>query len=517
MKLMPAYALTPATWPWLLRHELRLAWRHVGGKARFWFLVIGGGLLWLALHLAAWGILKGWAIAGEAGVQVPPMATIIFGVIIWFVMSLMLSQAIMLSVRALFERGDFDLLLASPMSARTVFMVRGLGIATSTLLFYLFLFAPLAHVGLFLGHAHLLAIYPALISLALLVSSMGMLLTLTLVRMMGARRARVVAQLIGAAVGAIMFILSQAQAVLGSNARAMISATIKRWIETDGPLAPDSVIWFPFRAMLGEWLPLLVIVAIGAGGFWLVVNLTYQRFLSGTQESVTGTAKIKPASAVSGGMKFRSGLMRNVLVKEWKLIARDPNLIAQTLLQILYLLPLFFLLFRKSDVSTLVVPSSVMLSCTLAGSLAWLTIAAEDAPELVGVAPVSLAHIRGLKALAAVIPVWLLVSPILFYLLATNIIHALVFLLCIIGGTLTVGLMHTWYPRKGDRKNMKKRGQGNVLVNLAELLSALGWAGMAFALLTIPWFAPLGLFLAAIGPLFAWFTGAARRDQILLA
>ena len=137
MKLMPAYALTPATWPWLLRHELRLAWRHVGGKARFWFLVIGGGLLWLALHLAAWGILKGWAIAGEAGVQVPPMATIIFGVITWFVMSMMLSQAIMLSVKALFERGDFDLLLASPMSARTVFMVRGLGIASSTLLFYL--------------------------------------------------------------------------------------------------------------------------------------------------------------------------------------------------------------------------------------------------------------------------------------------------------------------------------------------------------------------------------------------
>jgi len=517
--------LRAATWPWLLRHELRLAWRNIGSRS-LWFVVIGGGLLWTCIHLIAWLGLRKWGVVADAvpgtvsgpiSASLPPTVILIMGAAMWFAISLMFSQAILLSITALFDRGDFDLLLSSPMSTRTVFMVRGMGVAISSVLLYLLLFTPFAHMGLITGHAHLLAIYPALIAIGLFVSALGMLLTLTLVRVLGARRARMVGQWIGALVGAVFFLASQAQSILGTETRASITHTFKQWIAVDGPLAPDSVAWFPLRAMLGEWLPLLVVIGVGFGGFWLVVNLTYKRFLAGTQESVTGQASKKLPAAVRGSFKFRQGLMMNVLIKEWKLIARDPNLIAQTFLQMLYLLPMIFIFFRRQDMTLLVMPATIMLASTLAGSFAWITIAAEDAPELIGVAPVQLSHIRWMKALAAVMPVWILVSPVLFYLLFTNPLYAVAFAFFIAGGTISAGLIQIWYPRQGDRKNMKKRGQGNMVMNMIEGFSSLGWAGAAYAMLTAPIWAPLGLLLALMGPTGAWLLGKSRREQGVLA
>ena len=43
---------------WLLRHEIRIGWRNVGGK-RVWLLLIGGGVLWAFVHVAAWLLLRG--------------------------------------------------------------------------------------------------------------------------------------------------------------------------------------------------------------------------------------------------------------------------------------------------------------------------------------------------------------------------------------------------------------------------------------------------------------------------
>ena len=133
--------LKPASWPWLLRHEVRLQWRNVGG-ARLWLVALFGGLVYACLHLAAWAILRGMNM-----VTPPPLAVAIGGAITWFVLTLMLSQAIMQSVTALFDRGDLDLLLSSPLSPRTVFTVRGLGIAVGCIMLYAVLLTPFAHVG----------------------------------------------------------------------------------------------------------------------------------------------------------------------------------------------------------------------------------------------------------------------------------------------------------------------------------------------------------------------------------
>jgi hypothetical protein len=113
----------------------------------------------------------------------------------------MLSSGLKASVEALFDRGDMDLLLSSPLPSRSIFTIKLGSIVAGVAALYLFFLAPFAHVGLVLGQFRWLALYPVLIAMAAVAASLAMLLTLASVRLLGARRTRVVAQVLGAAGG----------------------------------------------------------------------------------------------------------------------------------------------------------------------------------------------------------------------------------------------------------------------------------------------------------------------------
>src|SRR2546421_550173 len=104
--------------------------------------------------------------------------------------------------------------------------------------------------------------------------------------------------------------------------------------------------------------------------------------------SVTATGARQPARS---GFRARSAA-RVLRQKEWTLLARDPWLISQTLMQMLYLLPPALLLWRSYGEGTgalvVLVPVLVMAAGQLAGGLAWLAISGEDAPDLVATAPI---------------------------------------------------------------------------------------------------------------------------------
>ena len=131
--------IATGSWLWLLRHELRLAWRNTGGK-RVWLVIIGGGFIWACVHFAAWGLLHGnRALAGTNYQQwLVPAA----GAALWLLLSIMVSQTTAHSVSAVFDRGDLDLLLASPLSSKAVFAVRGLAIALAACLLPFLLLLP---------------------------------------------------------------------------------------------------------------------------------------------------------------------------------------------------------------------------------------------------------------------------------------------------------------------------------------------------------------------------------------
>lgn len=495
--------LAPGSWPWLLRHELRLAWRDAGG-ARLRFLVVFGGALWLAYHFAVWTVLR-FVVDPTA---LAPGSFVLVGAVLWFVFTLMLSQSITMSVGVFFDRGDLDLLLASPLPPRNVFIVRGLGVAATSVLIYVALLTPFAHVGVLTGKLQLLAIYPALAALALLTAAIGMASTIALVRLLGARRARVAAQLLGALVGAALFLALQANNLVSHERSARWLAQLRAAAQEGGPLDAQSLVWLPLRAMLGEPLALATLALVGGASFVLVTGAMARRFLAGTQESMTAPAAPTPSLAP---VRFRVGLWRVVLVKEWKLIGRDPQLIAHTLLQTLYLLPLILVWVRQSSADALLAPALVMGATTLASGLAWLTVAAEDAPELLASAPVAQSLLRRAKLVAALVPVWILVSPLAVYLAFSRPQAAAIFAACVAAATLAAASIQLALPRPGNRRDLRRRAKGNVLGGLLETLTAIAWTALTWCLLSAPQWAWLPALAAFGAPAAAWWFGRERR------
>ena len=436
---------------------------------------------------------------------------VLVGLFAWFVCTLMLSQAITLSVGVFFERGDLDLLLASPLPPRSVFVVRGLGVAVSVVAVYAVLLAPVAHVGLLTGESQLLAIYPALAGVGLLATAIGVAMTVALVRLLGARRARIAAQILGALVGAALFVAVQVGNFVSPGRTAGWMLALYGAAEQQGWLARDSVAWLPLAALLGEPRALLLLCGAGVAAFALVVSALERRFLAGTQEATTAP----PAQRRDGRpVRFRGGLWRIVLVKEWKLIARDPQILAQTLLQGIYMLPIALLWLRKDAPQATLPPAMVMLAAMLASGLVWLTVAAEDAPELLASAPVDRGFLRRAKLVAGLAPVWLLMLPLALLLARSDPFAASILAVCVAGATVSAGSIHIALPRPGRRRDLRRRGKGNAIVGMVELATTAAWTATTLLLFQASAFALPTALVAVALPLAAWRYGRRQRSAL---
>ncbi|WP_426111703.1 putative ABC transporter permease subunit [Massilia sp. PWRC2] len=481
--------LRPGSALWLLRHELRLYYFRMGGASASKGRASRGSsrsnivLIVLAsagLHAFAYLLLP--SLAGEGSA---PAVLIGIGMLCAAAFSLMVSQGLKTSVEVLFERGDMDLLLSSPLPSRSLFVVRLGAVAIGTASLYLFLLAPFAHVGVLLGQPHWLAIYPLVLGAAVLAASLSMLLTLALVRLIGIRRTRVAAQILGALVGALFFLLSQVYA----NSSGLLRQRVANWFAVHsaagGAFAADSPLWLPARASQGDGGALLTVALLGLLAFILTAHWTHGFFVRGVQQAAS---LVKHAAAPAGGQRYRFGrsLARTIFVKEWRLIARDPQLISQVLLQLLYLLPLCFLVVVKSPSSVPGLGASLTYLCaSLTTALAWLMIAAEDAPDLLRAAPASAATVARAKLAAAVAPALLLLAAPLLWLLWRAPLTALPLALCASGASVGAALVVRWCAPPAARGDFRQRAKGNFLNTFLELATAMAWTGLAMLALTV--------------------------------
>ncbi|WP_312487026.1 putative ABC transporter permease subunit [Massilia timonae] len=469
----------PGSVGWLLRHELRLAWFNASGagKRRPGNAAIGLALLgWAALHLLGWVTVQ--RLAGVAGDD--PRILFVISAVLAGGAALMLSSAIKSSVLVLFERSDLDLLLSSPLPSHSIFSVRLAGVAASTAAVYLFFLAPFAHAGLLQGQWRWLGVYPGVISVAVLCSCAAMLLTLGLVRVLCARRTRVVAQVIGALAGALFVIASQLHSLSSRESQGRVREMLDGLLRQDG--MSDHPLLLPARAMLGEPLPMLLLAALAAVVFVLTARRTHRFFAHGLQLAASaaraGTAPTAPLRP-----RFGRSLFSTVVVKEWRLVVRDPHLLSQVLLQLLFLLPLFFLIFQRSDVQVQALGAGLALLCgSLTGALAWIALSAEDAPDLLLVSPASLATVRRAKLAAAIMPVLALVAVPLLWLTVRMPATGLLVCFVVGGAVLGAGLIVFWCGRPGVRSNFKGRGKGGVVMNMLEMFNSLAWGALGWFL-----------------------------------
>jgi ABC-2 type transport system permease protein len=352
----------------------------------------------------------------------------------------------------------------------------------------------------------LAAAYPVFAAFGLGAAGIGLALTLMLVRWLGARRARVVAQILSGVLGASFFLAWQIPNMMPRDARERLISQLNEMLGS-GWLGPDSVLWWPLRALFGDPLPALAIVAGGVALFVVVVRITRETFLAGTQEAASASKAVQTRDAV---FAFRRGLVRGVITKELKLIARDPNLIAQTLLQALYIVPLLFLLMRQSTVFTLLGPVMILMLAQVAGNLAWITVAGEEAPDLVGSAPVDRGKVRWLKALAALLPPAAVGVPVALLYLTRSPRLALVFAAFLAIALAAAAVVQVWAGKPAPHRDLKQRQKQNIGINLLEFLSVAGIAAACFLAMTGSWWSFAVLVVGLIAPVSAF---AMRRSD----
>jgi ABC-2 type transport system permease protein len=329
----------PDTLIWLANHELRLGWRDwiavmtAGRRNRARNLVIALIIFAGFMHLLAYSMVGRYAGARIA----PDKATLVVASgIMLLVWSLLLSQAMELVTRLFYSRSDLDLILTSPVRPQKIFSVRIGRIAAEVALFAMLLAMPAIDVLAVLGGARWLLAYGVVAAMGGVAAAVGVVLIVALFRVIGPKRTRLIAQIMAAVIGAIFVIALQIGAIYayGSLSFAPLQSA---WLIAHVP-DTGSALWWPARAFFGDPPLLLLVMASSVALLGAAILIFAPSFGDHVVAAAGVSQSIVRQRRWSERFRRRSA-SRTLRQKEWILLARDPWLMSQTLMQLLYLLP----------------------------------------------------------------------------------------------------------------------------------------------------------------------------------
>jgi ABC-2 type transport system permease protein len=474
----------PGTAMWFAAHEARMAWREwlsmmTAGKAeRRRRVAIGIAVFVIVMHAIAYTVIDPYAGAAPG-----PTAYFTISTTLLLSFLLMVSQAMETVTRAFYARADLDLVLSSPAASEKLFAVRIFTVALSVAAMALPLAAPLIDMLIWRGGWRWAGAYAAIPALAAAATALAAALTVLLFRVAGAKRTRLISQILAAVIGAAFVIGLQIAAILSYGTLSRESVLRSQALIARAPDL-DSVVWYPARAVLGDAVPLFAMLAVAAllltaTILWLAPRFgDYALAAAGNTSHASGPyharrarvfAPISPASALRQ--------------KEWLLLRRDPWLVSQTLMQMLYLLPPAVLLwqgFRSGGGAfNLLVPVLVMAAGQLAGGLAWLTISGEDAPDLIASAPVKPRAVLRARVEAVLAIIAVIFVPLLAVIAFGSPWHAVVTLGFIIVAASSATAIQLWFRSQAKRSQFRRRQVSSRVATFAEAFSSITWAATA--------------------------------------
>lgn len=172
------------------------------------------------------------------------------------------------------------------------------------------------------------------------------------------------------------------------------------------------------------------------------------------------------------------------------LLRRDPWLVSQSLMQLLYLVPPALLLWKSfSDSSVaivLITPVVVMAAGQLAGGLGWLTISGEDAPDLVATAPLPPPRIIRAKIEVVLLTIAALFAPLVLALAFASPVQAAVTAAGVGVAAACATAIQFWFRVQARRSQFRRRQTSSRIATFAEAFSSIGWAATAALALSIP-------------------------------
>jgi ABC-2 type transport system permease protein len=484
--------MTAGSLAFFARHELRLAWRDwrammTMGRSSQRLIARAGALVFVGLmHVVAYTMVRS---AAEVTAPGPELLIAVTGTLAlsWL---MMLSQGIESVTRAFYARADLDLILSSPASARRIFAIRLTSVAVTLSLMAMLLAMPFVNVLVVLGGLRWLSIYGVLAAMGMSAAAAAVVTAVGLLKLVGPRHTRLIAQIVAAIIGAAFLVLIQTVAVT-SQGQLSRSALLP----TDLLLAYaphlDSPLWWPARAAFGDGPALLVLLSAGAAVMGIVVTIFAGRFAGYT---IATASVAQSARAAAAQLSFRRRSPQAALrAKEWVLLRRDPWLISQTLMQILYLVPPALLLWRGFpdgiDGLNVIVPVIVMAGGQLAGGLAWLAVSGEDAPDLMAGAPVLRGAVLRAKIEAVLGAIAFVFAPFVTALAFMSAPHALAATAGIVAAASSATAIQLWFRAQAKRSQFRRRHTSSRVATFAEAFSSIAWAGAAAVAAVQPSFA----------------------------
>lgn len=475
---------------WFARHELRLAWREwfammTGGRRKRTRAAIIGLLCFAALlHLPAWAVIGRFA---DLQLPLDKSSLIVISATMFLAWTLMLSQAIESVTRVFYARADLDLIMSSPATLANLFSVRIAAIGLTVTALALLFSTPFIDVLVIGGGARWLSAFVVVVAMGLSAAAIAIAVTILLFRLIGPARTRLVAQILAAIIGAGFVIALQVAAIMSYG-------TLSRFtILTSGSVAAhtpdvDSIWWWPARAAMGDSEALLLLLALALVLLGSVMAIFSHRF---ADTAIDAAAYGASGSKRAKERRFRAGSRQQALRrKEFLLLWRDPWLISQTLMQLLYLVPPALLLWRNFADSaaalTLITPVIVMAAGQLAGGLAWLTISGEDAPDLVATAPLAPSSVIRAKIEVVLIAIAVIFCPLIAALAFTSPYQAVVSGGAVIISAASATAIQLWFRVQARRTQFRRRQTSSRLATFAEAFSSIGWAATAALLLALP-------------------------------
>ncbi|WP_375600066.1 permease [Devosia sp. Naph2] len=477
-------SLVPTTLPWLAAHEFRLAWRDAlammtgGHRVRLLGWIVGGGAVFGLMLLITWFAVRPWV---EAGIRIDKQTLAAIsgmGLLFWAVT---LSQALEAVTRVYYGRSDLDLILSSPVSSARLFAVRAGTVLVSTTALGSLLVSPLVLSLVLQDGPRWFSALLVILALAALSVAIAMLITRLLFQIVGPRRTRLIAQIVAGIVGAGFVIGIQAAAILSHQGFTRLS-----FFQSDALIAaapgPDNVLWLPARAALGEPVPAVMMVSVSllllATSICLIAP-SYGRLASAAAGLNHIRSRRRPARNDFRPTTQRQALRR----KEFKLLQRDPWLLSQTLMQLLYLVPPALLLWVNygsvsGDGSFIVIVPVLVMACgQLAGGLAWLAISGEDAHDLVATAPLTQSTILRAKIEAVLSIILVVMAPLLLLIGFAAWPMAIIVAICAASAAAASTAIQLWFRVTAKRSMFRRRQVASRAATLCEAFSSILWAG----------------------------------------
>jgi ABC-2 type transport system permease protein len=479
-----------ATLAWFARHELRIAWRDwlgmmtSGRRSRRIGVMVGLVVVAAVMHFLAYAVI---GRAEDPFASPAPATLIVISASVVLGWALVLSQAIEQATKVFYARGDLDLIMSSPYPLTTVMSLRMGAVALTMIALAFVMVLPFVDVLALKGGVRWFATYGVTIAAALSATATALLATVALFRIFGPRRTRLAAQVASAIVGAGFVIALQVGAILSYGTMSRFAVLMSDHASDYAP-APNSILWWPARAILGDGVALVTLLALSLVLLGVAMAVCAPLFGDSVLSVAGGSVATRTLVAAK---PFRARSPQQALRrKELMLLRRDPWLVSQTLMQLLYLVPPALMMWRSfgsgAGTALLLVPVIVMAAGQLAGGIAWLSISGEDAPDLIATTPLPRSAVMRAKIDVVLIAIASVLTPLLVPMAIASPRAALVAAVGAAIAAIAATTIQYWFRAQARRSQFRRRHTSSRIATFAEAFSSIGWAAVSALVLISP-------------------------------